>query len=103
MAKLAKKAMDARKKMSALTAAGVSNSVGVLVNGLYEVLQVEINKEELTSRLPFLTKLGDDDLNILLKRIEKDFLEAHKSARQELEKQLSQNTNIDDLKGLLSD
>ncbi len=103
MAKLAKKAMEAKKKMSSFQSAGVSGGVGILINGLYDLLKVEISKERYIQSLPFLQNYDSDELNIFLERLQEDFLNSYKKARQELDKMLSSNTNIEDLKGFLGD
>lgn len=103
MAKMAQKAMAAKAKMSKMTAAGQKGSVGMLINGLYEVLKVEVDSQELRDSLGGLNSISDSDLSSIISKLERDFVEANKDARQNLEKDMAANTSIDDLKDILQD
>lgn len=101
MARMAQKAMAAKAKMSKMTAAGQKGSVGILINGLYEVLKVEISSQVLRDSLGGLTSVSESDLSEIISKIERDFIESNKEARQNLEKDMSNSTNFEDLKDIL--
>ncbi|RMD77636.1 YbaB/EbfC family DNA-binding protein [Candidatus Dojkabacteria bacterium] len=104
MAKLAQKAMQARKKISKLTAVGSSGSVSLLINGLYEFLEIEINGEKLIEGSKILTGADPETIREIVGEITSiikfDVLKAYERARAALEKEMS-TSNIEDLKDLL--
>lgn len=98
MPKAMYKANQAKKRMAKIQAAGKSGIIGVLVNGLSEVDDVEVDREE----LKLLLGIEDDEVvERVAKAIEKDIKEALNAAKKNLEKELIKNTNLDELKGLL--
>jgi len=102
MAKLAKKAMDAKRKMSNLTAVGVSGAVSVLINGLYEILEVQVDKSVLNSLYdPKRISDSKELVELVSEKLTNDFQASFKSARVSLEKEMANSANIEDIKGLL--
>jgi len=100
MAKIAKKAMQAKSRMSKINAAGKSGSLSILIDGLYSVLETEIDREELRRELG-----GDVDDKLLDKIISvfsKNIKDSFNSSKKALEKELASSANLEDLKGLLS-
>lgn len=100
MAKMAQKAMQAKKQMSKIQAAGKNGSLGILIDGLYNVVEVEVSRDELKSELGI--ELDDHALDRIAKTIEKNVKESFSDAKKSLEKELANSTNLDDLKNLLS-
>lgn len=100
MAKMAQKAMQAQKQMSKIKAAGKSSYLGVLIDGLYNVSDSEVNREELKNELD----LGLDDRAIekIAKSIEKHTKDSFNNANKALKEELKNSTNLDDLKNLFS-
>lgn len=99
MAKMAQKAMQAKKQMSKINAAGKSGSLGVLIDGLYSVVEVEINKDELRKELGF--EIDDRSLQKIVDVFKKNTKNAFNDSKKALEKELASSTSLDDLKNLL--
>lgn len=99
MAKMAQKAMAAKKQMSKIKAAGKSGSVGVLIDGLYSVEEVEINREELRKELG--NDISERDLDKVIQIFEKNVKSAFNDSKKALEKELANSASIEDLKNLL--
>jgi len=93
------KAQQAKNQMKKVEAASKEGAVAVLLNGLNEITEVEMDIEELGSYTN--DKLSEMELNQLANKLSKDVKKAVASAKKELEKELVKNTNIEDLKGLL--
>jgi DNA-binding protein YbaB len=100
MAKMAQKAMQAKKQMSKIQAAGKAGSLGVLIDGLYNVVEVEVDRDILKSELGI--ELDDNALDKIAKSMEKNVKDSFSNAKKSLEKELANSTNLDDLKNLLS-
>lgn len=100
MAKMAQKAMQAKKQMSKINAAGKAGYLGVLIDGLYTVNEVEVNRDELRKELGI--EIDDKALNKLAESVEKNVKDSFNSAKKSLEKELANSANLDDLKSLLS-
>lgn len=93
------KAQQAKKKMSQLQAAGQSNSVAILLNGLNELVEVELNA---TALRDVLGDVSDDKLQRLSEALSKDLKKAFADAKKQIEQLLMSSTSIEDLKELLS-
>ncbi len=98
--KMIQKARQAKKKMEQLEVAGQSGSLALLMNGLYEVTEVEVSEEKLKDELQL--ELSEKDLQKIADLLKKNVKEALKDAKKQLEKQMASATSLDDLKDLLS-
>jgi DNA-binding protein YbaB len=98
-AKMVNKARKAKKQMEQVEAAGKAGSLAVLMNGLYEISDVDVNMDELAAELD--NAVSDDELRKIKKLIENNVKNAMKDAKKSLEKELASMTSLDDLKGLL--
>jgi DNA-binding protein YbaB len=99
MAKMAQKAMQARKKMSKVKAAGKSGFLAVLIDGLYTVTDVEVDKNELRAELD---GLDDKTIDKIATLVEKNVKNVFNDAKKSLEKELASSSSMEELKGLLS-
>ncbi|MDQ6985887.1 MAG: hypothetical protein Q9M91_07875 [Candidatus Dojkabacteria bacterium] len=96
------KAQQAKKKMSQIQAAGKEGMVGVLLNGLNDIEEDEIDRIELKSELENLgVKTTEDQVDKLADLLEKQIKKAFAAAKKNLEKELISSTSLEDLKGLL--
>jgi DNA-binding protein YbaB len=101
MANMARKAMQARSRMSKINAAGKAGSLAILIDGLYTVLEIEIDKEELRAELG--EDFTDSMIDKVVKVFSKNIKQASNNSKKSLEQELSKSTSIDDLKDLLSE
>jgi DNA-binding protein YbaB len=94
------KAQQAKKKMSKIQAAGKDEVISILMNGLSEVAEVEVDHIEL---MDYFEGLDIDPklLEKISKRISKNFLKAYADAKKQIEKQLMSSASLDDLKEML--
>lgn len=91
-------AMQARKKMQQIKAVGSSGVIkGVVIDGLYNVVAVEVDKEVLKSK----TSLNEEQASKVAEIFEKDIKNSMDDAKKHLEKEMSQSTSLEDLKGML--
>ncbi len=79
------KAQQAKSKMGKIQVAGKEGAVAVLLNGLSEVKEVEIDIEILKEEFPELT---EDQLKKLAKLLAKQFKKALADGKKSLEKEL---------------
>ncbi len=93
------KAQQAKKKMSQIQVAGVSGNLSLLVNGLNEIEEIEVDYEALKNELNL--DIDDEVIKQIVKNITKNAKSAFADARKQLEKELMNSTNLDDLKSLL--
>lgn len=98
MAKMARQAMAARSKMSKIKAAGKHGSLAMVIDGLYNVTDIEINKDELRAELG---DIEDGLLDKIVRVFSKNIQKASADTKKALEKELSQNTSMEDLKSML--
>ncbi len=101
-AKMLRQAMQAKKKMSQIKGVGQAGIIkGIIIDGLYTVSALEVNKDELTSRL---SKFGSTEslINEVSRLIEQDTKAAMADAKKHLEKQMASATSLDDLRSMLS-
>ena len=98
-AKMVNQARKAKKKMEQVEAVGKSGSAAVLINGLYEISDIEFDIEELVNSLG--ASLSQDEVEKIVNQVKKDMQKAMKNAKKQLEKELASMTSLDDLKGLL--
>jgi len=97
-AKMVQQAMQARKKMKEIKAIGSAGIIrGIVIDGLYNVVAVEVDKDKLKKSFDFLT---DEQLNKISTQIERDVAEALKAAKSDLEKLLSKSTSLEDIKSM---
>lgn len=101
MAKMASKAMQARKAMNKVQAAGQSGLVGLVINGLYSVVDIEINEDDLLNRIA--GKSPEEAARETANSLKKDFKNAVEDAKKQLEKELSASTSLEDLKSMLQE
>lgn len=96
------KAKQAQKRMSKIQAAGKYGVVGILLNGLNNVEEVEIDAEALKEHFVEMEiAVTDEQIEKLAKRLEEQTKKAFEAARKSLEKELINSTSLDDLKGML--
>lgn len=98
--KMIQKARQAKKRMEQLEVAGQSGSLALLMNGLYEVTEVEVSEDKLKEEIQL--ELSEKDLKKIADVIKKNVKEGLKDAKKQLEKQMSSQTSLDDLKDLLN-
>ena len=91
------KAQQAKKRMSKIQAAGQSDSIAVLMNGLNEIEEVELNYEFIAEEFD----VDIDKLKKLSEKLSKDIKKAFADAKKQIEQELISSTSLDDLKGLL--
>jgi tRNA(Ser,Leu) C12 N-acetylase TAN1 len=97
-AKMVQQAMQARKKMKEIKAIGSAGIIrGIVIDGLYNVVAVEVDKDKLRQSLELLT---DEQVSKISGQIERDVAEALKSAKSDLEKLLSKSTSLEDIKNM---
>lgn len=94
----ANKLWQAQRKIKKIEAVGQANAVSVLINGVYEVDEIEIDSDKLISEFD----VDESTAKKLALFFKKDFKKAMDEAKKNLEKQLRGNTNLDDLKNLFS-
>lgn len=88
------KAQQAKKRMEKIRAAGAEGAVSVLMNGLGEIEEVEIDRA-------LFAELIQKDSNDAASTLEDQIKKAIAKAKKELEKQLMSSTDLNDLKSLL--
>lgn len=98
MPKAIYKAQQAKKKMAQIEVVGVSETVNILINGINEVLEVDVNTESMRSQFP---TMSNEDLEKLVKKLKEDIKAAINDGKKKLEKELMNSANLDELKGLL--
>lgn len=92
MPKAMYKAQQAKKKMQKIQVVGQHGSVSVLMNGLNDIVEIEINEDA----------FGDnEDMTTMLKRIAEDTKKAIADAKKALEKEMMNSANLDDIKEML--
>jgi DNA-binding protein YbaB len=94
------KAQQAKKKMSKIQAAGKDEAVSILMNGLSEVAEVEIDSDDLMSYFDGMD-IDPKLVEKISKRLSKNFLKAYADAKKQIEKQLMSSASLDDLKEML--
>ncbi len=98
-AKMLNEARKARKKMSQMQVAGQSGSMAVLMNGLYDVEDVDIDADKLKEELG--DSFTDEQIKKITENAKKRIKESMNDAKKQLEKELASMTSLDDLKNLL--
>lgn len=93
------KAQQTKKKMSKIQAAGRNGAVSMLVNGLNDIDEVEINVEVLAGMFP---DMPESELQKLAEELANSIKKAFADAKKQIEKKLVESTNMDDLRDLLS-
>ncbi len=90
MAKMLRKAQQARSSMQKITATGVSKSgmTAILLNGLNDIEEIEFKPELLT--------------NLTTEVLATEVKEAYKDAKKNLEKSLASTMDIDSIRDMLS-
>ncbi len=91
------KAQQAKKKMSKIEVAGQDGAVSVLMNGLNEIVEVEIDSDVLTDN----DMISRDELERILKKLAEQFRKANADAKKQLEKEMMNSANLDDIKEML--
>lgn len=100
-AKMLRQAMQARKKMSQIKGVGQSGIFkGVILDGLYSVDAIEINKEELKNKLSRFAP-SEQLIEEIAKIIQRDTKSAFDDAKKHVEKQMASATSLEDLKSML--
>lgn len=90
------KANQAKKQMQAIQALGQSGAVNILLNGINEIEEVEIDQSLLVQ-----LGLSSDIAEKLARKLSDDIKKSYSSAKKDIEKKIVQNTSIDDLRELL--
>lgn len=90
------KANQAKKQMQAIQSLGESGAVRLLLNGINEIEEVEIDQG-------FLMQFGlsSDISEKLARQLAEDIKKSYTNAKKDIEKKIVQNTSIDDLRELL--
>ena len=91
------KAQQAKKQMSKIQVAGTSGSVSILMNGLNEIVEIEIDEEGLTDS----DTISRDEFEKILKKLKDQFKSAMSDAKKQLEKEMMNSANLDDIKEML--
>ncbi|MCA9386420.1 YbaB/EbfC family nucleoid-associated protein [Candidatus Dojkabacteria bacterium] len=91
------KAQQAKKQMSKIQVAGTSGSVSILMNGLNEIVEIEIDEEGLTDS----DTISRDEFEKILKKLKDQFKNAMSDAKEQLEKEMMNSANLDDIKEML--
>lgn len=99
MAKMAQKAMKARGTMSRIKAAGKNGSLAMAIDGLYNVTDVEIDKDELKKEIGY--EVEDRVLEKIINVFKNNIKKASGDTKKALEKELASNTSMDDLRSML--
>ncbi len=94
------KAQQAKKKMSKMEVVGTSEFLDILVNGINEVKDAEINKAKLKETFADFN-LSDDFFEKLAKLLASSIKDAFNDSKKKLEKELMNSTDLEELKGLL--
>lgn len=95
-----RKAMQAKNRMKNIQAAGQSDPVSVLLNGLNDVVEVEIDKDGFL-RLLEGASVDEATLNKIIKKLKESIKTAMNDAKKQLEKELVSSTNMDELRSML--
>lgn len=93
------KAQQAKKQMEKIQAAGISDGVSILTNGLNDVVDVEIDIDMYRDILG--ESFDEEKMKKLLMKLAEGFKKASADAKKHLERELMASTSLDDLKGLL--
>ncbi|MCS7317565.1 MAG: hypothetical protein NZZ41_04530 [Candidatus Dojkabacteria bacterium] len=97
-AKMIQQAMQTKKKMQKIQVVGYSGIVkGIVLDGLYNVLDIKINVDELAQRF----NLTQQQSQQIAETLEKDIKASFKRASDELRKQITKVTPLDELKKML--
>jgi DNA-binding protein YbaB len=95
--KAIQKANAAKKQMQSIQSLGQSGVVSILLNGINEIEEIEIESNMLIQGFG----LNEDQAVRIAKRIAEDLKKSYADAKKQIEKKIVQNTSIDDLKELL--
>lgn len=98
-AKMVNKARQAKKKMEQVEAVGKEGSTAVLINGLYEISDIEIDIDEFIAELN--NSVDEETAEKIAATLKKNIMKAMKNAKKQLEKELANMTSLDDLKNML--
>ena len=97
--KLALKARKMQSQMQALKAVGKSGVIALIINGVYSVVEIEPDYEELAKRFP---NVPEDTLKKIVTTVGNDTKKAVEDAKNQLQKEMASNTSLDDLRGMLN-
>jgi DNA-binding protein YbaB len=97
MPKAMYKAQQAKKQMSKIEAAGAHGSVSVLMNGLNEIVEVEIDVEDMIDG----ETISKKDFEKAMSDVQNSFKKAVAEAKKRIEKEMMSSANLDDIKGML--
>ncbi len=97
--KLALKARKMQSQMQATKSVGKSGTIALIINGVYSIVEVEPDYEELKKRFP---TIPEDVLRKLVTTIANDTKKAVDDAKNQLQKEMAANTSLDDLRGMLN-
>ena len=91
------KAQQAKKKMPQIQAASEGDVIAILLNGLNEIVETEVDVNAIA------TEFGLDTAVVqrLGEKISNDIKKAFADAKEQIEQQLISSTSLEDLKGLL--
>jgi DNA-binding protein YbaB len=97
--KLALKARKMQSQMQSIKAVGKSGVIGLIINGVYTIVEIEPDFEELKKRFP---GVPEDSLRKIVTTINNDTKKAVEDAKSQLQKEMASSTSLDDLKGMLN-
>lgn len=98
--KMIAKANEARKKAKQVKAAGTAGSVSILIDGLMDWVEEEVNEEDILQRVG-ATGESAEKVKKTIKVLRDDFKNAFKDAKKHLEKEMQSSISQDDIKDLL--
>ena len=91
------KAQQAKKQMSKIEVAGRNGNVSVLMNGLNDIVEVEIDKENLLGS----DSISRDEFSKIANKLSEEFKKAVADAKKQLEKEIMNSSSMEDIKGML--
>jgi DNA-binding protein YbaB len=97
--KLALKARKMQNQMQATKAVGKSGTIALIINGVYSIVEIEPDFEELKKRFP---NVDENTLRKILATVSQDIKKSLEDAKSQLQKEMAANTSLDDLKGMLN-
>ena len=99
MPKAMYKAQQAKNKMAKIQAVGRDESVSILINGLSEIEEIEVDIEQLANQLGL--DVSEENIRKIVEMVVKNTKKAIADAKKQLEKELINSTDMEELKSLL--
>lgn len=96
--RLALKARKMQNQMQSIKAVGKSGSIALIINGVYSIIEIEPDYQELLKKFP---EISEDVLRKIITSVANDTKKAVEDAKAQLQKEMAANTSLDDLRGML--